>query len=32
MTYWDLNVQYTLYLEVIKNKIGLKQKEEKQHI
>lgn len=28
MTYWDLNVQYTLFLEAVKNKICLKQKEE----
>lgn len=26
MTYWDLNVQYTLFLKVVKNKTYLKQK------
>lgn len=32
MTYGDLNAQYTLFLEAVKNKICLKQREEKQHI
>lgn len=30
MTYWDLNVRYTLFLEAVKNKISLKLEKKKE--